>query len=103
MPRKTRGTTAPNSRRTYYFNEAAARCRGKRPRVPAELGREDDFNEAAARCRGKRTMGGRLPSILEATSMRPRLDAAENAGSLCDRLLVEVFTSMRPRLDAAEN
>ena len=78
MPRKTR--TAPSSppaaRRSFNeaaarcrgkrhspprgcrmraqgFNEAAARCRGKHPRAAAAVGRGRRFNEAAARCRGK--------------------------------------------------
>ena len=37
-----------------------------------------DFNEAAARCRGKRIQVGGLPRA-PLTSMRPRLDAAENS------------------------
>ena len=36
------------------FNEAAARCRGKRSRIPHFLPHlVRHFNEAAARCRGK--------------------------------------------------
>ena len=36
------------------------------------------------------------------TSMRPRLDAAENV-HVRDARFAELTTSMRPRLDAAEN
>ena len=35
------------------FNEAAARCRGKRPLLPPCAAIAAGFNEAAARCRGK--------------------------------------------------
>ena len=35
------------------FNEAAARCRGKRARRPGTRSNSASFNEAAARCRGK--------------------------------------------------
>ena len=37
------------------FNEAAARCRGKRTPDQHPAPELDRFNEAAARCRGKRT------------------------------------------------
>ena len=40
--------------RNDRFNEAAARCRGKRRPPPAMTPAEARFNEAAARCRGKR-------------------------------------------------
>ena len=44
------------------FNEAAARCRGKRPRQAARRRRRPCFNEAAARCRGKRRLAGAAPT-----------------------------------------
>ena len=53
MPRKTGPAPRVALERTRGFNEAAARCRGKRRdarRAQAGAGR---FNEAAARCRGK--------------------------------------------------
>ena len=53
MPRKTPGSAAP---------------------TPAPAPR---FNEAAARCRGKRTIALDAPQVA-AASMRPRPDAAEN-------------------------
>ena len=116
-----------NERRsTWSFNEAAARCRGKRTTASARSGRPTGFNEAAARCRGKlwnpdtgtRGQGrfneaaarcrGKLERVvlfltgLTLASMRPRPDAAENprssAGGGCKRR-----ASMRPRPDAAEN
>ena len=80
MPRKTR--IRPSSRRsTAGFNEAAARCRGKRadqgqPR-PGRVG----FNEAAARCRGKLHLAG-VGRLDARASMRPRPDAAENGSIL---------------------
>ena len=88
--------------RACRFNEAAARCRGKRgarrrsdpiqgasmrPRPDAaengrgraELGRGSRrFNEAAARCRGKLPRGRGRGRLGCDASMRPRPDAAEN-------------------------
>ena len=83
------------------FNEAAARCRGKRRggcRAPRSC---RCFNEAAARCRGKHH--GLLVGVrADVASMRPRPDAAENAGA--DAVEAEAgAASMRPRPDAAEN
>ena len=42
------------------------------------------FNEAAARCRGKRERHGVRRSARLPASMRPRPDAAENAGRVAD-------------------
>ena len=90
------------ARQRPRFNEAAARCRGKREArraCPAHVGR---FNEAAARCRGKR-LRGRVRVAAMPASMRPRPDAAEN---VVVRRLVHrrsAGASMRPRPDAAEN
>ena len=40
------------------FNEAAARCHGKRPRAPQDpRAKTRRFNEAAARCHGKLESG----------------------------------------------
>ena len=62
------------------FNEAAARCRGKRPTASsAETSHRGCFNEAAARCRGKPEPGLRAAKPRLLASMRPRPDAAENA------------------------
>ena len=101
MPRKTWPASGPRKPATG-FNEAAARCRGKRrPLRPGARGR-GGFNEAAARCRGKRLRRVRLGPDHARASMRPRPDAAENS-----RLQVRRFlpprASMRPRPDAAEN
>ena len=105
MPRKTSAGRGRSGRRAG-FNEAAARCRGKRlialharvangdasmrPRPDAAentvrprgatrraIGRR--FNEAAARCRGKPpiVVADERPVRAQA-SMRPRPDAAEN-------------------------
>ena len=78
MPRKTRKQGRPEGR-PWYFNEAAARCRGKHAAESLPETEQEDFNEAAARCRGKHTrmLNAAIESV---TSMRPRLDAAENAG-----------------------
>ena len=45
-------TATPRAR--PCFNEAAARCRGKRAMTFCTLAKALCFNEAAARCRGKR-------------------------------------------------
>ena len=54
MPRKTNGCGGTAPAPCSCFNEAAARCRGKRAVRSSDgevlVGR---FNEAAARCRGK--------------------------------------------------
>ena len=62
------------------FNEAAARCRGKQPRATAtRRPPRCSFNEAAARCRGKRPGDHEhRPAAPVQASMRPRPDAAEN-------------------------
>ena len=126
MPRKTAAPSRAHRPR-LCFNEAAARCRGKRataaaPRFPAVASmrpRPDAaenggswrrrgarphacFNEAAARCRGK--PGGRFDGGEPGApaSMRPRPDAAENVLGRPDWPAGRV-ASMRPRPDAAEN
>ena len=60
------------------------------------------FNEAAARCRGKRGQAGHHRGG-RAASMRPRPDAAENTLGRQHPLLHPAGASMRPRPDAAEN
>ena len=53
MPRKTCASRC-SARRRRGFNEAAARCRGKRTvRVAFMRSSVRRFNEVAARCRGK--------------------------------------------------
>ena len=126
MPRKTTACRRLRWRIASRFNEAAARCRGKRlgaapglvigvasmrPRPDAaengggdgpRRGRAGRFNEAAARCRGKLARLAGEVADLEHASMRPRPDAAEN--SLAERASVGGRSaSMRPRPDAAEN
>ena len=65
-------------------------------------GRDGGFNEAAARCRGKREPARPQLVPLPDASMRPRPDAAENQP---DPPLPRAGfpASMRPRPDAAEN
>ena len=47
------------------FNEAAARCRGKLAVAAAAKAKEEScFNEAAARCRGKRESGERAAKLI---------------------------------------
>ena len=86
------------------FNEAAARCRGKRRRRGGPGRRAAGrFNEAAARCRGKRPEPELdLRPAPARASMRPRPDAAENP--VIDYGWRQLdWASMRPRPDAAEN
>ena len=89
-------------RRRRRFNEAAARCRGKRAprRGPSPPRRR--FNEAAARCRGKPFVD-HLQIEKTQASMRPRPDAAENAERASTVPSEPSEASMRPRPDAAEN
>ena len=84
------------------FNEAAARCRGK-PSTPLRgCPAPPRFNEAAARCRGKQRDGGDLHGPPLSASMRPRPDAAENERQAPEPR-ARSPASMRPRPDAAEN
>ena len=87
MPRKT-GSAAWRRLARTSFNEAAARCRGKRPR-PADTRRgvQGCFNEAAARCRGKRFWIWICLIFFRHASMRPRPDAAENTQDEYERVL----------------
>ena len=101
MPRKTASMTTEKRLAQKRFNEAAARCRGKRGRPTRRVRFSIRFNEAAARCRGKRRGDGRLAAGHPA-SMRPRPDAAENARVVA-AALYSMTASMRPRPDAAEN
>ena len=63
---------------------------------------QSGFNEAAARCRGKQAQVAEVAGLLDAASMRPRPDAAENGLRRRHRRRHE-GASMRPRPDAAEN
>ena len=92
----------PSHRAGTRFNEAAARCRGKRGLTTGGDDAGTGFNEAAARCRGKRAgrAGGFVPDL---ASMRPRPDAAENVPVRRNHAVPLVRASMRPRPDAAEN
>ena len=77
MPRKTRGQPAlagaPSEASMRPRPDAAENRAGRPPRPRRSI----RFNEAAARCRGKRAQGVLQVSDLVA-SMRPRPDAAEN-------------------------
>ena len=61
------------------------------------------FNEAAARCRGKRRPESAIRSRWRGASMRPRPDAAENGRASRAAFATSGTASMRPRPDAAEN
>ena len=126
MPRKTRNTGFRGTSTTMGFNEAAARCRGKRnwpvdamiqvllasmrPRPDAAENRAGTarrtavvrrFNEAAARCRGKRV--NTAPRQARGNSFNEA--AARCRGKPARPPLVDRgrAASMRPRPDAAEN
>ena len=102
MPRKTSHWRASRGARRR-FNEAAARCRGKRRRCSGRPPpRWPGFNEAAARCRGKHNPRAEIRIPVHKASMRPRPDAAENHVSCCPTSS-RPRASMRPRPDAAEN
>ena len=101
MPRKTPTSFAPRAV-PICFNEAAARCRGKRGCPCATKPGSPGFNEAAARCRGKHRHGETAHVPPARASMRPRPDAAENILCLLDGT-AGGDASMRPRPDAAEN
>ena len=71
-------TALPSGGGAPGFNEAAARCRGKRQEAAHHSPLQTErFNEAAARCRGKPARG-RVTDAMICASMRPRPDAAEN-------------------------
>ena len=103
MPRKTAAAGLVTPPTAAGFNEAAARCRGKRPAPPtsprscilASMRPRPDAAENAVEARHH-------PTQAVIASMRPRPDAAENA-TATDGLLGPVPASMRPRPDAAEN
>ena len=101
MPRKTGTPRSPAPRLTAASMrprpDAAENLVHVRPVMP-ELAR---FNEAAARCRGKRPFTYVKPAIAFA-SMRPRPDAAENSDAGAAARGGRA-ASMRPRPDAAEN
>ena len=59
------------------FNEAPAKCRGKRRPELASKSRMTCFNEAPAKCRGKQAK--RMVNIeADQASMRPQRNAGEN-------------------------
>ena len=101
--RGKRQTARPKSPKRVCFNEAAARCRGKQPEPPrARLPDTYCFNEAAARCRGKRGRSRVDP--------RGRTSFNEAAARCRGKRRTSYSTawagsqaSMRPRPDAAEN
>ena len=70
--------------------------------LPLAQGLDPGFNEAAARCRGKRGRSARR-GVGARASMRPRPDAAENDREPVADTLAVFPASMRPRPDAAEN
>ena len=78
MPRKTHGSRRVRGvilLASMRPRPDAAENPGEHGRVPAG-GR--GFNEAAARCRGKRRIADEWLGDVELASMRPRPDAAEN-------------------------
>ena len=59
MPRKTSAYSSTSKTGCPGFNEAAARCHGKRTDTASPAGPARCFNEAAARCHGKRGTAAR--------------------------------------------
>ena len=59
------------------FNEAPAKCRGKRAGRRSASGWKRRFNEAPAKCRGKQRNGIQL-AFAQHASMRPQRNAGEN-------------------------
>ena len=106
-PRPDAAENLPNLGRLLHracrFNEAAARCRGKRRRRAAGA---PGPNRASMRPRPDAAENGRHHQPLArpaGASMRPRPDAAENAVQRPQDLRARDDASMRPRPDAAEN
>ena len=92
---------AAPTRRRRRFNEAAARCRGKLSGSPRGPRTSPCFNEAAARCRGKLPPRPRPPAGTKcfneaAARCRGKPTPVTAAGTAA-------VASMRPRPDAAEN
>ncbi len=103
-PAKCRGKRRAGtgrSRRRIRFNEAPAKCRGKPPEDAKPIPAVASFNEAPAKCRGKPTMPtGTLSGYM--ASMRPQRNAGEN-NFPCHRKSVVESASMRPQRNAGEN
>ena len=102
MPRKTRSISARPASAAAGFNEAAARCRGKRQ----DRWRVFERQKASMRPRpdaAENVAGRQRRPVGHHASMRPRPDAAENNGSGHRLRPPDVRASMRPRPDAAEN
>ena len=100
MPRKTCPFVHPVKPVCASMRPRPDAAENVRVELPLPRGRPR-FNEAAARCRGKRQRGERRRDR-HLASMRPRPDAAENSVD-ARRLGDEEAASMRPRPDAAEN
>ena len=102
------GKTASSRRRTASatrFNEAPAERGGKPRRTRHPCASGSCFNEAPAERGGKRRVerGERFAvETLQGASMRPPLNAGENATPSC-RALGNELASMRPPLNAGEN
>ena len=71
-------------------------------RAPGEAQQPLRFNEAAARCHGKRRLRKGVGRHGPVASMRPRPDATENLDD-GGQWSVSRPASMRPRPDATEN
>ena len=103
MPRKTvaRDGERPRARQASMRPRPdAAENESLWDRMQAAI--REGFNEAAARCRGKRQDRGLVGGPEPVASMRPRPDAAENRRRR-GRDGAGHRASMRPRPDAAEN
>ena len=83
------------------FNEAPAKCRGKRGAPSSSPPRRRRFNEAPAKCRGKQVVL-RLVGRDRGASMRPQRNAGEN-GRRPGVSGEQRRASMRPQRNAGEN
>ena len=99
---ENRGRSPPSGPCGCRFNEAAARCRGKRDAAARQsLSRRPRFNEAAARCRGKQHHRRGRPRPAGGFNEAAARCRGKRRG--CGSALRSRGASMRPRPDAAEN
>ena len=101
MPRKTEAAGLSRAS-TVRFNEAAARCRGKRTAKHSGIRKPLCFNEAAARCRGKRCRQGHCGPLEGRFNEAAARCRGKHIG-VFRVILSPLVASMRPRPDAAEN
>ena len=102
MPGKTKDSSDFHGGAQRSFNEAPAKCRGKRPKDGASQFPSSSFNEAPAKCRGKHVAIHHFGQGGELASMRPQRNAGENRQAVPVQP-VRRRASMRPQRNAGEN